>query len=90
MYRITVWESTSINVHNFEYSMFFSEMPVYINIISVCSYVLYKDVVQLFEEKCLLSFHVMEQKAKFAPELSFLIPGLELKFRLDFKKKSST
>lgn len=49
-----------------------------------------KDVVQLFEEKCLLQFQVLEQKTNFGPELSFLIPGLELKSRLDFKKKNST
>lgn len=69
MYKITVFENTSINVHNFEYSMFFSEMPVYINVISICSYVFMdKDVVQFFEEKCLPSFQV-ERKTKFGPEL---------------------
>lgn len=86
MCKITILENISINVHNFEYSMFFSEMPVYINVISICSYVFIdQDVVQFFEEKCLLSFQV-EQKAKFGPELSFLF----FPPRLVFKNKNST
>lgn len=65
--------------------MFFSEMPLYINVISICSYVFIdQDVVQFFEEKSLLSFQV-EQKAKFGPELSFLI----FSPRLGFKNKNS-
>lgn len=80
MCKITILESTSINVHNFEYAMFFSEMPVYINVISISSYVFIdQDVVQFFEEKWLLSFQV-EQKAEFGLELPFLI----FSSRLDF------
>lgn len=86
MCKITILESIHINVHNFEYSMFFSEVPVYINVISICSYVFIdQDVVQFFEDKCLLSFQV-EQKAKFGPELSFV----RFSPKLDFKKKDST
>lgn len=85
MCKITILENTSIDVHNFEYSMFFSEMPVYINVISISSYVFIdQDVVPFFEEKCLLSFQV-ERKAKFGPELSVLF----LSSRLDFKNKNS-
>lgn len=72
MCKITILESIHINVHNFEYSMFFSVVPVYMNVISICSYVFIdQNVVQFFEEKCLLSFQV-EQKAKFGHELIFV------------------
>lgn len=86
IFKITVLESTNINVHNFEYSMFLSGMPVCINVIPICSYVfIVQDVVQFFEDKCLHSFQV-EQKTKFGPELSFLI----FSPRLDFKNKNNT
>jgi len=85
MCKMTVLESTGINVHNFEYSMFFTDMPVYINVISICSYIfIHQDVVQFFEEKCLSDFQ-MERKAILDPELSFLI----FSPRLDFKNKNS-
>lgn len=86
MCKITVLESIRINVHKFEFSMFFSEVPVYINVISICSYVFIdQEMVQFFEEKGLLSFQV-EQKAKFGPELSFV----SFSPKLHFKKKNST
>lgn len=70
MCKITILESTSINVHILGYSVFFSELPVYINVISISSCVFIdQDVVRFFEEKCLLSFQV-GQEAKLGLKLS--------------------
>lgn len=53
MDKITILESTSINVHILGYSVAFSELPVYVNVISICSYLFIdKDEVRFFEEKC--------------------------------------
>lgn len=69
MDNITILESTSINVHILGYSVAFSELPVYVNVISICSYLFIdKDEVRFFEEKCLLSLQV-GQEAKIGPKL---------------------